>query len=146
MTDQFMYRTVQKSYVCLVHGAVCDPSGEIDTPLTKQHYCPDGSGYILPGNNRHVRLDVVNGKEANTSWTRLAVLHDEIGNGFTLLRVRIHTGRTHQIRVHLSEVLNHPIVGDYKYGYKHFMHTNWLKKNLENFKYIIFYYFGYSAS
>ncbi len=50
------------------------------------------------------------GREARSSWTL-----EEAFDGAALLRVRIHTGRTHQIRVHLAS-LGHPVAGDATYG------------------------------
>ena len=50
------------------------------------------------------------GREARSTWTLV-----EAFDGAALLRVRIHTGRTHQIRVHLAS-LNHPVAGDATYG------------------------------
>ena len=59
------------------------------------------------------------GKEALTIWEKMG----EIADNFSLLKVTLKTGRTHQIRVHLSH-LGHPVVGDTVYGLK----TSKLKK------------------
>ena len=59
------------------------------------------------------------GRNALTLWQKLA----EFESGFSLLSVRIKTGRTHQIRVHLSHI-GHPVAGDPVYGYG----RNWWKK------------------
>ena len=93
---QFQNRTVDKRYLAVVHGVIKRRQDLIDLPL-----------------GRHPRI-----------FDRYAVRHDEFGkeartiyrvreryDGFTLVELELLTGRTHQIRVHLSEI-GHPIVGD----------------------------------
>lgn len=93
---QFQNRTVDKRYLAVVHGVIKRKQDLIDLPL-----------------GRHPRI-----------FDRYAVRHDEFGksartiyrvreryDGYTLVELELLTGRTHQIRVHLSEI-GHPIVGD----------------------------------
>lgn len=94
-------REVQKTYHALVHGNWSNKIKQIDLPL-KRH--------LLPHGERIVRVDKLNGKEALTSVRILQKFDD-----YTLVEAIPHTGRTHQIRVHLT-AFDHPIVCDKKYG------------------------------
>ena len=98
LVAQFSAHSVQKEYLALVWGAFKKPSGTVDLPV-----------------GRH---PVHRQKMAVTEKGRAAVTHYETlaaGPLAALLRVRIETGRTHQIRVHLAH-LGHPVVGDATYG------------------------------
>lgn len=98
LADQFRAREVFKSYVALVHGQVEHDRGEIDQPIARD-----------PRNR--TRMAVVRGGRPALSLYRA---RERFGR-FTLLDVELKTGRTHQIRVHLSW-LNHPVIGDETYG------------------------------
>ena len=87
-----------REYLAVVEGRISSETGCIDLPI----------GHV-PGSNNIRRID----PEGKPSCTFYRVL--DSGNNRTLLRLRLMTGRTHQIRVHLSAI-GHPICGDHLYG------------------------------
>ena len=102
----FLERKIEKEYLTLVHGLVEQQHGIIDTPLEKAP--------------THMKMFVGKGKEAVTEYFHLA----DNSKDFSLLRIKLHTGRTHQIRAHMAHI-GHSILGDQVYG-GHFM-----KKDVE---------------
>ena len=91
---------MDKHYLALVHGAVREDEGLIDKPIGRH-----------PKNRKKMAV-VETGRPAQTVFTV-----QERFRKYTLLRLELITGRTHQIRVHLASI-HHPIVGDPVYGYK----------------------------
>ena len=101
LVKQFADRKTEKTYYALVRGVMKENKGEIDYPIGRHPKI-------------RVKMAVVDhGKPAQTRWEVLSTL----GNNFSLLKVKILTGRTHQIRVHFS-YLGHPLAGDLTYGKK----------------------------
>ena len=97
-------RDVEKLYQAIVHGSVKEENGSIRAPLGKD----DGSAVAIKD---AVRPD---GAAAETDYRVLRRFTRADGD-FTLLAVRLLTGRKHQIRIHMAH-LGHPIVGDKIYG------------------------------
>lgn len=98
MSNQIKDRRVKKIYYALVRGVVTENEATIDMPIGRS------------SKDRKKMAVTKGGKEAVTHFKVL-----ERFNKYTLLEVKIDTGRTHQIRVHLSEI-GHPVVGDEIYS------------------------------
>jgi 23S rRNA pseudouridine1911/1915/1917 synthase len=100
LVQQISTRTVERRYVALVWGALSSPRGVIDAPIGRS-------------TARRTRMAVrESGKAARTEYELRTAFDDPV---CALLDCRLETGRTHQIRVHLSAI-GHPIVGDATYG------------------------------
>ncbi len=103
LSAQFAAREVKKKYVALVHGWVKKDSGTIAQSISRDRV-------------RRTRMTtrLAGGRSAVTHYKVVRRLDTKFGK-FTLLDLKIDTGRTHQIRVHLA-AMTHPVVGDALYG------------------------------
>jgi 23S rRNA pseudouridine1911/1915/1917 synthase len=129
MKNLFMTRQIQKEYLTLVHGVPSKLHDVINEPIGRS--------------STHVKMKVGIGKEAVTEYNVLQTNEQKAGvDKMALIRVKLHTGRTHQIRVHMAHI-GHPVVGDQLYGgtYKQgdakfitrqFLHAARLKFQLPN--------------
>ena len=101
LSAQFTARTVQKSYLALVAGKLRKASGSIEEKIGRH-----------PVHRQRMSVTSRRGREAKTDYRVLAS-----GRDVSLVRCELHSGRTHQIRVHLHHI-GHPVLGDKVYGAK----------------------------
>ena len=100
LAEQLKEKTTTRTYIAIVTGNISHNLGRIEAPIGRD-----------PSNRQKMAV-VQNGKSAVTHFKVLDRYRD-----FTLLELKLETGRTHQIRVHMAYI-NHPVVGDPLYGVK----------------------------
>ncbi len=103
LAAQFAKREVKKQYVALVHGRFKQASGTVRTPIARD-----------PVHRTRMTSRLAEGRAAITHYAVREEMETPFGV-FSLVDVQIDTGRTHQIRVHMSS-LGHPVAGDTLYG------------------------------
>ena len=101
LSAQLSDRSLSRIYEAVVHGSFREDSGTVDAPIGRH-----------PTDRKRMAIDRRGGRSAVTHWEVVARYR-----GYTHIRCRLETGRTHQIRVHM-ESLGHPIAGDLVYGRK----------------------------
>ena len=105
--EAFQQRAVTKTYLALVQGILKEKTGSIELAIGRD---PIHRTRMATPRKSWRGASIVNPRAARTGWRVLAHIDNT-----TLVEVQLHTGRTHQIRVHFS-ALKHPVVGDTLYG------------------------------
>jgi 23S rRNA pseudouridine1911/1915/1917 synthase len=100
LVESFKNRRLQKEYLALLHGVLKQKTGRIVAPIGRH-----------PVQRQKMAIRPTGGKHAASCWEVV----QEFDNRFSLVKVTIETGRTHQIRVHMAH-LGCPVVGDKVYG------------------------------
>lgn len=100
LVEAFKAREVEKEYIALVHGIPARPEGRIVAAIGRHQ-----------ANRQKMAVQEITGKYAVSNWRVL----ESYGGRYSRVKVRIETGRTHQIRVHMAHV-GHPVAGDTLYG------------------------------
>jgi len=101
LSEQLKDHSMSRKYIALVKGVIKEKQGEIDLPIGRSR-----------GDRKKMAVDSLNGKPAKTYFTVLKRF-----NEYTLIECSLETGRTHQIRVHMSYI-GHPVEGDPLYNKK----------------------------
>lgn len=98
LDEQMRNKQIERSYIAIVHGKLNSKKGTIREPIGKDRHQPKR------------RMVTPKGEEAITHYELV-----ESGELYSVVKLALETGRTHQIRVHMSHI-RHPLVGDYLYG------------------------------
>ena len=101
LASQLKDHTMARTYEAIVCGSFREDSGTVDAPIGRH-----------PSDRKKMTVTERNSKNAVTHWEVIARYR-----GYTHIRCRLETGRTHQIRVHMAHI-GHPILGDLVYGRK----------------------------
>ena len=101
LASQLKDHTMARTYEAIVCGSFREDSGTVDAPIGRH-----------PSDRKKMTVIARNSKEAVTHWEVVKRYR-----GYTHVRCRLETGRTHQIRVHMAHI-GHPILGDMVYGHK----------------------------
>ena len=101
LASQLKDHSMARTYECIVCGNLKEDSGTVDAPIGRH-----------PTDRKKMCINPRNGRNAVTHWEVIARYR-----GYTHVRCKLETGRTHQIRVHLASI-GHPILGDTVYGRK----------------------------
>jgi len=101
LASQLKDHTMARTYECIVCGNLKEDSGTVDAPIGRH-----------PSDRKKMCVTQRNSRNAVTHWEVVARYR-----GYTHVRCRLETGRTHQIRVHMAHI-GHPILGDTVYGHK----------------------------
>ena len=99
LSEQLKDRSLSRVYEAVVKGRLREDSGTIDAPIGRH-----------PTDRKRMAVTDKNSRNAVTHWEVIARY-----NGYTHVRCRLETGRTHQIRVHMAHI-GHPLLGDFTYG------------------------------
>lgn len=116
LKNQFQSHLVHKEYLALVHGRLEKPAGAINLPIGYSANGGQRAAHPLKGGEKFAEHD----RPAITEYEIIRIIKN-----YTLVKIKIKTGRTHQIRVHFKAI-GHPIVGDPIYQIKKFF--SWLRK------------------
>ena len=101
LASQLKDHTMARTYECIVCGGMKEDAGTVDAPIGRH-----------PTDRKKMCINARNGRNAVTHWEVIKRYR-----GYTHLRCKLETGRTHQIRVHMTSI-GHPILGDTVYGHK----------------------------
>ena len=99
LAAQLADRSLSRVYEAVVRGRMREDAGTVDRPIGRH-----------PTDRKRMAVAEKNSRPARTDWSVIARY-----NGYTHIECRLHTGRTHQIRVHMAS-LGHPLLGDFTYG------------------------------
>ena len=101
LSEKLKTHDIKREYIALVEGVIYEGLGKIDAPIGRH-----------PVDRKKMSVNLKNGRNAVTHFSVLERFKDT-----TYVELKLETGRTHQIRVHMAYI-NHPLVGDMVYGYK----------------------------